>query len=385
MKISSLSLESKLPSVGTSIFSVMSALARQEEAVNLSQGFPDFDCDPRLRDLVNKALNGGYNQYAPSSGLPYLKESIAAMAAEFYGVNYNPDTEVTVTSGATEALHCAISAVVQEGDEVIVFEPAYDSYVPVIELNGGVPVFVPMDFPGYTINWDHVKKRISQKTRLIMLNSPHNPSGAVLSQADIEELTKLLISNEIYLISDEVYEHMVFDGKQHQSISRYPDLASRSFVISSFGKSFHTTGWKVGYCLAPEELSREFRKIHQFVTFSTATPFQYAIAEYMQDSSYFRALSDFYQEKRDLFRKMIQGSRFDLLDCEGTYFQSLGFAKISDEKDVDFARRLTTEHKIASIPVSVFYHSGDDHKVLRFCFAKESETLEKAAEILQKI
>lgn len=377
-----LTFDSKLPAVGTTIFTVMSGLAREHQAINLSQGFPDFDCDPAIVKAVNKAMQKGMNQYAPSMGLPELREEIAALVEECYGASYDPDSEITVTSGATEALYCAITALISEGDEVIIFEPAYDSYVPAIELNGGIPVFVSMAFPDYRINWEDVKKLVTSRTRLIILNSPHNPTGATLKAEDMEELSRIVGNNEIYILSDEVYEHMVFDGMAHQSVARYPDLQARSFVVSSFGKTFHTTGWKVGYCLAPAYMSAEFRKVHQFITFSTSTPFQVAIAAYLKERSHVRDLAAFYQEKRDYFRSLLTGSRFKLLDCSGTYFQSVDYSAITDEKDVDFAKRMTIEHKVASIPVSVFYHSGEDNQVLRFCFAKEKSTLDDAAEIL---
>lgn len=381
----SISLDSKLPTVGTSIFTVMSTLARTHGAVNLSQGFPDFQCDPALTDLVTKYIQDGMNQYAPSSGLPILRERISSMVNELYSADYNPETEITITSGATEALFCAISAVVNEGDEVILLEPVYDSYVPVIELNGGRPVFVSLEAPDFRVNWDNLKKHINSRTRLIMLNSPHNPTGAVLSDEDMLELQKIVRSNNIFIISDEVYEHIIFDDQLHQSVARYPELASQSFIISSFGKTFHATGWKVGYCLAPENLSKEFRKIHQFVTFSTSTPFQYAIADYMKESSRVTGLGKFYQGKRDFFQAAIKDSRFKILPCHGTYFQLLDYSEISEEKDIDFARRITIENKIASIPLSPFYHNGTDERILRFCFAKENETIERAAEILNKL
>ncbi len=381
----SISLDSKLPTIGTSIFTVMSSLARTHGAVNLSQGFPDFQCDPALTELVGKYIHEGMNQYAPSSGLPVLRERISVMVKEIYGADYDPESEITITSGATEALFCAISAVVNEGDEVILLEPVYDSYVPVIELNGGRPVFVSLEAPDFKVNWENLKKHINSRTRLIMINTPHNPTGAVLSDEDMQELQKIVRSNNIFIISDEVYEHIIFDGQAHQGVARYPELASQSFIISSFGKTFHATGWKVGYCLAPEALSREFRKIHQFVTFSTSTPFQYAIADYMQDLTRITHLGAFYQMKRDYFREAIKNSRFKILPCNGTYFQLLDYSEISEEKDIEFAERITIEHKIASIPLSPFYHNGSSERILRFCFAKEHATLDQAAEILNRL
>ncbi len=381
----SISLDSKLPTIGKSIFTVMSNLAKTHGAINLSQGFPDFQCDPALTELVGKYIRKGMNQYVQSNGLPVLRERISVMVKELYGADYDPESEITITSGATEALFCAISAVVREGDEVILLEPVYDSYVPVIELNGGRPVFVTLEAPDFKVNWENLKKHINSRTRLIMINTPHNPTGTVLSGEDMLELQKIVRSNKIFIISDEVYEHIIFDRQAHQGVVRYPELAAQSFIISSFGKTFHTTGWKVGYCLAPEVLSREFRKIHQFVTFSTSTPFQYAFAEYMQDSSRITGLGTFYQERRDYFRKAIKGSRFGILPCNGTYFQLLDYSMISEENDLEFAKRITSEHKVASIPLSPFYHNGSKERILRFCFAKEHGTLDKAAGILNKL
>jgi methionine aminotransferase len=384
--MSKVSIKSKLPAVGTSIFTVMSALAREHGALNLSQGFPDFPADPALAELVTIAMGDGYNQYAPSAGWMPLREEIASLVYDLYSANYNPESEITVTSGATEALYCAITAVIKEGDEVIVFEPSYDSYVPVIELNGGIPIYEQLTFPDYKINWENVKKRVNSSTRMIILNTPHNPTGAVLTAQDMEELKKIVFENQIVVLADEVYEHMIYDGLEHQSVSRYPGLAEQSFVVSSFGKTFHATGWKIGYCVAPEYLMREFRKVHQFVNFSSSTPFQVAIASYMRDYRYMvTGLSTFYQAKRDYFLQLIIGSRFKPIPSSGTYFQLLTYDKVSDEKDVDFARRMTIEHKLASIPVSVFYHGGEDNHALRFCFAKEPGTLEIAAQILNSL
>ncbi len=378
-------IESKLQSVGTSIFSVMSALATAKGAINLSQGFPDFPMDPKLLALVNEAMRSGQNQYAPAPGLLGLREQIASLARETYDAEVDPETEVTVTSGGTEALFCAIAATVREGDEVIVFEPCYDSYVPVIELFGGVPIYVALEFPDYKINWEGVKKRVNSRTKMIILNTPHNPTGTTMSAEDFQELAKIVQGNRILILSDEVYEHIIFDDQEHQSILRHPQLAKRSFVVSSFGKTFHATGWKIGYCIAPEHLSKEFRKIHQFVTFSTSTPFQAAIAAYMQDRSHIKELRHFYQQKRDYFLQLMAKSRFEPLPSSGTYFQLMRYNAISDKPDRAFAEWLTTEKGVAAIPVSVFYHSGEDNKVLRFCFAKENATLEKAAEILIRL
>ena len=378
-------IHSKLPDVGVTIFTVMSKLSNDHNAINLSQGFPDFDVHPDLPELVGKYMRSGYNQYAPMQGVPILRARIAEKVLELYGAGYDPESEITVTSGATEALFAAISAVVQKGDQVIVLEPAFDSYVPAILLNGGIPIFVKYRFPEYRIDWDEVKQAITSKTRLVILNSPHNPTGAVLSGEDIAALKTVVRDTDVLILSDEVYEHIIFDGLRHESISRHSELAERSFVISSFGKTYHTTGWKIGYCLAPAALSEEFQRVHQFLTFASNTPIQYAYAEFMQNKDVYLNLATFYQQKRDKFLALIKKSRFKALPCSGTYFQMLDYASISNEPDVEFSKQLTIEHGVASIPPSVFYHSKDDHNVLRFCFAKKDETLEKAAEKLCKI
>jgi len=378
-------LRSKLPDVGLTIFSVMTQLSNDYNAINLSQGFPDFDVHPDLLDLVNKYIRSGHNQYAPMQGVLILREMIAEKVMELYNAVYDPVSEITVTSGATEALFAAIAAVVHKGDEVIVLEPAFDSYVPAIELNGGIPVYVKFRFPEYGIDWDEVKQSVTSKTRLIILNSPHNPTGAVLSGDDIAALKHIVKDTKILILSDEVYEHIIFDGIRHESISRHPELLSRSFVISSFGKTYHTTGWKIGYCLAPAALSKEFQTVHQFLTFASNTPIQFAYAEFMRNKDVYLNLSTFYQQKRDRFLKLIEKSRFKPIPCHGTYFQMLDYSEISDESDIKFSKRLIMEHGVASIPPSVFYHQKDDHNVLRFCFAKKDETLDKAAEKLCKI
>ncbi len=378
-------LRSKLPDVGLTIFSVMTKLSNDYNAINLSQGFPDFDVHSDLVNLVNKYMRSGHNQYAPMQGVLILREMIAEKVMELYNAVYDPVSEITVTSGATEALFAAIAAVVHKGDEVIVLEPAFDSYVPAIELNGGIPVYVKFRFPEYRIDWDEVKQAVTTKTRLIILNSPHNPTGAVLSGDDIAALKHIVINTEILILSDEVYEHIIFDGIRHESISRHPELLSRSFVISSFGKTYHTTGWKIGYCLAPAALSKEFQKVHQFLTFASNTPIQFAYAEFMRNKDVYLNLSTFYQQKRDRFLKLIEKSRFKPIPCYGTYFQMLDYSEISDESDMEFSKRLIIEHGVASIPPSVFYHQKDDHNVLRFCFAKKDETLDKAAEKLCQI
>ena len=378
-------LRSKLPDVGVTIFTIMSKLSNDHNAINLSQGFPDFDVHPDLLDLVNQYMRSGHNQYAPMQGVPALREMIAAKVMELYNASYDPASEITVTSGATEALFAAISAVVRNGDEVIVLEPAFDSYVPAIELNGGIPVYVKFKFPEYRIDWEEVNQVVTSKTRLIILNSPHNPTGAVLSGEDITALKRIVTDTDVLILSDEVYEHIIFDGLRHESISSHPELAARSFVISSFGKTYHTTGWKIGYCLAPADLSKEFQKVHQFLTFASNTPIQFAYAEFMQNKEVYLNLSEFYQKKRDKFLKLIEKSRFKPMPCHGTYFQMLDYSGISSESDIEFSKRLTIEHGVASIPPSVFYHQKDDHNVLRFCFAKKDNTLEKAAEKLCKI
>ena len=378
-------LNSKLPNLSLTIFSEMTQLADAHGAINLSQGFPDYAVPVELTALVTKYMQQGCNQYAPMQGVQYLREQISAKVLELYGAEYDPAREITVTSGATEALFAAITAVVREGDEVIVLEPAFDSYTPVISLCGGVPVYVQLAFPGYQIDWNEIRQAISEKTRAIIINSPHNPTGAVLTREDISSLIEIVSDSNIVIISDEVYEHIIFDGCTHQSIARYPQLAQRSFVISSFGKTYHATGWKIGYCLAPAELSREFQKIHQYLTFASNTPVQHALAEFMQQKEVYLQLSEFYQQKRDKFLNSLQGSRFRALPCKGTYFQMLDYAQITDEPDLEFARRLTSDFGVAAIPPSVFYHRRNDYKVLRFCFAKKDETLERAAEKLSRV
>ncbi len=377
-------IKSKLPEVGITIFTIMTKLSSDHGAYNLSQGFPDFDVHPDLIALVEKHMRSGSNQYAPMQGVPTLRERIAEKVLEMYQAEYNPETEITVTSGATEALFAAITAVVRKDDEVIVFEPAYDSYVPAIVLNGGIPVYLKMKFPDYRIDWSEVENAITEKTRLIILNSPHNPTGTVLSAEDIAALKQVVKNTNLLILSDEVYEHIIFDGLTHESLSRHPELAERSFVVSSFGKTYHVTGWKIGYCLAPEPLSKELQRIHQYLTFASNTPVQNAIAEFMQNREVYLDLATFYQKKRDKFLSLMEASRFKALSCKGTYFQMFDYSRISDEYDVEFAKRLTIKSKVASIPPSVLYHQHDDHKVLRFCFAKKDDTLEKAAEILCK-
>jgi methionine aminotransferase len=375
-------IKSKLPKVGTTIFTVMSALAQEHNAINLSQGFPDFGVSEKLKSLVNHHVNTCHNQYAPMAGVMKLRERIAEKIESLYNVRYHPDTEITITPGATLALYAAISSVVNEGDEVVIFTPAYDSYVPAILLNGGQPIYIPLKAPDFSIPWETVRKFINHRTRLIILNNPHNPTGAILSENDIHQLQHILQGNEILLLSDEVYEHLVFDGKLHHSICRYPVLAERSFVVFSFGKTYHATGWKVGYCVAPESLMTEFRKVYQYQVFSVNTPVQLALADFMEDKNEYLQLHHLYQQKRDFFLSCLTGSRFEYIPSAGTYFQLLNYGNISDEKDTELAVRLTKEAGVAAIPMSVFYHKPVDLKYLRFCFAKSDDTLKQAAERL---
>jgi methionine aminotransferase len=378
-------IDSKLPRVGTTIFTVMSRLAAEHDAINLSQGFPDFDCAPELRALVTKYLGAGLNQYPPMAGIATLREAIAEKAESLYGAIYDPEHEITVTPGATYGIYTAVAAMVRPGDEVILFEPAYDSYAPAVEVNGGTPVYVQLTYPDYGIDWQAVQQAITPRTRMIIVNSPNNPTASVFSAEDLRMLEGLLAGTDIVVVSDEVYEHIVFDGHAHQSVTRFPGLAQRSFVVSSFGKTYHVTGWKMGYVLAPRELMTEFRKVHQFNVFVTNGPIQYALADYMKDKDAYLGLAHFYQRKRDFFLEGIKGSRFKPLPSRGTFFQNLRYDAISDELDTDLAVRLTCEHGIASIPVSVFYREPPAHKVLRFCFAKSEATLAKGAGILSRI
>ena len=373
---------SKLPQVGTTIFTVMSALATEVGAINLSQGFPDFETSPELIELVNNAMKSGHNQYAPMPGLMALREQIAQKTEKLYGAVYNPDTEITITAGGTQAIFTAITAVINPNDEVIIFEPAFDCYAPAIKLAGGIVKSLELSPPDYRIPWDMVKRLINSKTRMIILNTPHNPSATILHKEDIDELSALVKNQDILILSDEVYEHLIFDGETHHGMARYPELQQRSFIVASFGKPFHATGWKVGYCMAPAFLMQEFRKVHQFLVFSVNAPLQYAIAEHLKDENTYLSLPDFFQQKRDYFRKGLEATKFELLPCSGTYFQSVTYNNITDEKDSDFALRLTKEIRVASIPTSVFYTQGTDHHVLRFCFAKRQETIDKAVDRL---
>tara|TARA_A100001037_G_scaffold298102_1_gene321247 strand:+ start:11669 stop:12814 length:1146 start_codon:yes stop_codon:yes gene_type:complete len=378
-----MALTSKLPGVSTTIFTVMSELAREEGALNLSQGYPDFDGPPALLERVQHYLTHGHNQYAPMMGVPALREAIADKVLDLYGCRVDAERDVTVTSGATEALFCAISATVHPGDEVLVFDPAYDSYEPAVTLQGARTVHVPTHPPAFSVDWDRVAKLINDRTRMIIINSPHNPTGAVWNAHDIDCLQRIVQGRDIYLLSDEVYEHMVFDGREHVSLCRYPDLFQRSFVVSSFGKTYHTTGWKIGYCVAPSALSDEFRRVHQFVTFTSITPVQLGIADFLSaHPEHHLQLGDFYQAKRDLFCALLDDSPFSLVPSAGTYFQLLDYSAYSDEMDTELAVRLTREKKLASIPMSVFYEHDPGHRMLRFCFAKDDETLRRGAEIL---
>ncbi|OFW43350.1 MAG: methionine aminotransferase [Acidobacteria bacterium RIFCSPLOWO2_12_FULL_67_14b] len=374
---------SKLPDIGVSIFSVMTRLANEHKAINLSQGFPDFDCDPALVEAVAKAMRDGHNQYAPMPGVLALREGIAAKVERLYGPRFDPATEVLVTSGATAGLYATLTTFVQPGDEVILFEPCYDSYVPVIRLSGGTPVFVSLRYPDYSVNWDEVRRAITPRTRAILVNTPHNPTGSIWTADDLRQLAALVDSTDILVIGDEVYEHIIFDGRRHESLLRYPELRSRAVVISSFGKTFHTTGWKVGYCVGPQALIAEVTRVHQFITFTVHTPSQMAFAEFVKRDPEAKGLPEFYQQKRDLFLKLTTGSRLKPLACGGTYFQLMDYSDISKETDKAIAHRLIVEHGVASIPVSAFLYKDTGGPVLRFCFAKKEETLRAAAERLQ--
>ena len=370
----------KLPKVGTTIFTVMSQMAAEHQAINLSQGFPDFDGPKKLLDAVGQYIAQGANQYAPMTGVPTFRDEIANKVAKLYGNTVSSETEVTVTSGATEALFAAIAAVVRRDDEVIVFDPAYDSYEPAIELNGGVAVHLQLQAPAFRIDWQQVKDAITPKTRMIIINTPHNPTGSIVSAKDLEQLAGLVRETDILLLADEVYEHIVFDGQQHHSLLSHPELYQRSFVVSSFGKTYHTTGWKIGYCVAPAPLSIEFRKVHQYLTFSTSTPMQLALADIMREQpSHYQALPAFYQQKRDLFNSLIAPGKFLFTPAEGTYFQLVDYSNISEMNDVDFCQWLIKEVGVAAIPVSVFCQTPPQMRLIRFCFAKDDETLKNAA------
>jgi len=379
-------IDTKLPAVGTTVFTVMSRLAEEHGAVNLGQGFPDFDPPPALLAALERQIKSGKNQYAPMAGVPRLCERIALTLERSYGRRLDPATEITITSGATEGIFDAITASVHPGDEVILLDPSYDAYEPAVHLAGARAVHVPLRLPDFSVDWQRVSDALSPRTRLVVLNFPHNPSGAVLAPGDLETLAELLRPHRALVLSDEVYEHIVFDGRAHQSVLRHPELAARSFCVSSFGKSFHATGWKVGWVAAPPELTRELRKVHQFVTFATSTPAQHAFADVLtEEPEYLATLGGFYQRKRDHFRALLADLPFNLFPVSGAYFQLVDYSRLSAEGDLDFARRLTTDVGVAAIPLSPFYETPPEQRIVRFCFAKEDQTLEKAAERLHRL
>jgi methionine aminotransferase len=375
-------MQSKLPHIGTSIFTTMSQMAQAHGAVNLGQGFPDFPMSAELVACVNEAMINGGNQYAHTNGVPLLRERLSAKMQSLYQVSIHPDQEITITPGGTYGLYTAFTTIIEPGDEVIIFEPAYDSYIPNIIINGGVVVPIALTFPDYRIPWDEVASKITKKTKAILINTPHNPTGTVLSKQDIEVLQELVIRHQLYLISDEVYEHLIYDGLTHESILKYPELFQRSFVVYSFGKTYHCTGWKLGYCVAPAHLMAEFRKVHQFNAFSCDTPKQLGIAQYMSNAGAYLSLPAFYQEKRDYLRSLLDHSKWVRIPSSGSYFESYRYDQISDLPDRAFAEKLVKENKIAVIPMSAFYHNATDHKVVRLCFAKEKQTLQAAAQCL---
>lgn len=378
-------IQSKLPEVGTSIFTVMSALATESKAINLGQGFPDYPMSEELTELVNEALKNGYNQYSPMAGWIPLREAIAEKIHFLYGTKINPENDVTITPGGTYAIYTALTTILQPGDEVIIFEPAYDSYIPNVEVNGATPVLIDLKFPEYKIDWNQVRNKVTPRTRMIMINSPHNPTGAVLSEDDINQLRSIVEGTNIFILSDEVYEHLIFDNIPHQSILRYPDLLERSFVCFSFGKVYHCTGWKLGYCVSSSTLMKEFRKVHQFNCFSCHTPSQVALANYLANKDSYLNLGQYLQKKRDYFQELMQQTKFTAMPSYGSYFQCYKYDRVSEETDKELSIRVTKDYGVASIPVSAFYQSGKDDKVIRFCFAKNEETLEKAVERLRKI
>ncbi len=380
-----MAITSKLPEIGTSIFAVMSKMANDFNAINLSQGFPDFNCSEELIERVNYYMKSGFNQYAPMPGTLELRKEISKKVKRDYDREYNYETEITITAGATQALFSAFSAIISPGDEVIIFEPAYDSYLPSIKINGGIPISIPLNQNDFSIPWEKVRKSLTAKTKCIVINSPHNPTGAILSDDDIKELIRLVKDTDILIISDEVYEHIVFDERKHLSFASYDELAKRSFIISSFGKTFHTTGWKIGYCCAPEYLSKEFRKIHQFIVFAVNTPIQLAYSDYIKNEKNIYSLKKFYQDKRDLFAYLIKESKFLLRPCSGTYFQLLDYSNISDKNDYDFCEFLTKNVGVAAIPLSPFYKNETKEKLIRICFAKRHEVLQQAALKLNNI
>lgn len=379
-------LATKLPGKGTTIFTIMSKMAQDHGAINLSQGFPDFDGPPALRERVAYHMANGHNQYAPLAGVAELRQQIAAKVLQLYAREIDPDCEVCVTPGATEAIFAVITAVIHPGDEVIIFDPAYDCYEPGVTLNGGVSRHITLHYPDFSIDWQQVRETITERTRMIIVNTPQNPSGTVWSENDIQQLRAVVEDRDIYILSDEVYEHINFDGHQHLSLLRYPDLAARTFAISSFGKTYHATGWRVGYCIAAEPLMEEFLRVHQFINFSTNTPLQYAIADFLAgDSQHHHELGAFYQQKRDLFCELMAASRFKVIPSAGTYFQLADYSDISHEPDTEFSARITREFKVGSIPMSVFYKNPPDQHILRFCFAKHGDTLTAAVNNLIKV
>jgi len=378
-------MQSKLPHIGTSIFTVMSQLAVKHNAINLGQGFPDFPMSEALIDCVTEAMKDGGNQYAHTNGVPLLRERLAEKINSLYGTTINPESEITITPGGTYAIFSAFSTIIQPGDEVIIFEPAYDSYIPNITFNGGVVVPIALTYPNYSIPWDTLKAAITKKTKAILINTPHNPTGMVMTKEDILQLQEIVVSNNLYLISDEVYEHLIYDDKKHESVMKYPELLARSFVCFSFGKTYHCTGWKLGYCVAPENLMKEYRKVHQFNAFSCDTPKQLGIAKHMLDKEAYLILGNFYQAKRDYLRKLLASTPLKYIPSSGSYFESYSYAAISNEPDKSFAEKLVKEYGVAVIPMSAFYHNGTDNKVIRLCFAKKEATLEAAAACLQKL
>src|SRR6187397_1629269 len=378
-------INSKLPNVGTTIFTVMSGLANEHKAINLGQGFPDYQMNEELMNKVSEVMQKGWNQYVPMQGYMPLRESIAEKVDYLYQTKIDPATQITITPGGTYAIYTALTTILQPGDEVIIFEPGYDSYIPNVEINGAVPVLIDLKFPEYKIDWDEVRKKVSPKTKAIMLNSPHNPTGAVLKEEDIRQLSSIVKDTNIFIVSDEVYEHLIFDNIPHQSILRYPELLERSFVCFSFGKAYNCTGWKIGYCIASPELMKEFRKIHQFNCFSCNSFVQYGLAEFLDNEEAYLSIGKFIQRKRDYFQKLMKQTKFELLNSSGSYFVCAKYDRISDEADREFAIRITKEFGVATIPVSVFYKAGTDNKVIRFCFSKKSETLEAAVNRLIKM
>jgi methionine aminotransferase len=377
-------IKSKLPNTGETIFTEMSSLAAKHKAINLGQGTPDFDMNEALIDLVTKAMKDGHNQYAHRNGLLKLREAIAEKVEYLYQASINPNTEITITPGGTYAIYTALTSALQPGDEVIVFEPAYDSYIPNIEINGAVPVLIPLTFPKYKIDWTLVKEKVSPATRMVIINSPHNPTGQILNKNDINELRNIVIGTNILILSDEVYEPIIFDGCQHESILKYPDLFQRSFVTFSFGKVYHCTGWKIGYCIAPDNLMKEFLKVHQYNCFSCNTPVQYALATFLRQKNEYLRLGYFFQAKRNLFNSLMAETKFKSISSHGTYFQLYSYKNISDDSEIGFARKLTIEAGVTAIPLSAFYKLGKDNRILRFCFAKKENTLKTAVERLRK-